>query len=57
MAVYDQASFEAQRGPRGALLVGGPEEVAEKILRHSEALAAFRGLVFQMDSASLRMIC
>jgi alkanesulfonate monooxygenase SsuD/methylene tetrahydromethanopterin reductase-like flavin-dependent oxidoreductase (luciferase family) len=48
-----RASFEAQRGPRGALLVGGPEEVAEKILRHSEALGGISRLTFQMDSASL----
>ena len=30
--------FNAQTGPLGALVVGGPEEVADKILRHSEAL-------------------
>jgi len=48
-----RASFEAQRGPRGALLVGGPEEVAEKILRHSEALGGISRVSFQMDSASL----
>ncbi|MHA4808419.1 LLM class flavin-dependent oxidoreductase [Flavitalea flava] len=46
-------SFDAQRGPKGALLVGGPEEVAEKILRHSEALGGISRLTFQMDSASL----
>ena len=27
--------FDAQTGPKGALLVGGPEEIAAKILRHS----------------------
>jgi probable LLM family oxidoreductase len=48
-----RASFEAQRGPKGALLVGGPEEVAEKILRHSEALGGISRVTFQMDSASL----
>jgi probable LLM family oxidoreductase len=48
-----RASFEAQSGPRGALLVGGPEEVAEKILRHSEALGGISRLTFQMDGASL----
>src|SRR5882724_1511185 len=48
-----RASFEAQRGPRGALLVGGPEEVAEKVLRHSEALGGISRVSFQMDSASL----
>ena len=48
-----RASFDAQRGPRGALLVGGPEEVAEKILRHSEALGGIERVTFQMDNALL----
>jgi probable LLM family oxidoreductase len=48
-----KAQFEAQRGPRGALIVGGPEEVAEKILRHSEALGGISRVMFQMDSALL----
>jgi probable LLM family oxidoreductase len=48
-----RAGFEAQRGPRGALLVGGPEEVAEKILRHSEALGGVSRFSFQMNAASL----
>jgi probable LLM family oxidoreductase len=41
--------FDAQNGPTGALLVGGPEEVAEKILRHSEALGGISRFTFQMD--------
>lgn len=45
--------FDAQAGPRGALIVGGPEEVAEKILRHSEALGGIDRLTFQMDNAGL----
>lgn len=48
-----KAQFESQRGPRGALIVGGPEEVAEKILRHSEALGGISRVMFQMDSALL----
>ncbi len=48
-----RARFEAQAGPRGALLVGSPEEVAEKILSHSEALGGITRLTFQMDSAEL----
>lgn len=48
-----RASFDAQRGPTGALLVGGPEEVAEKIVRHSEALGGIRRVTFQMDNALL----
>jgi probable LLM family oxidoreductase len=45
--------FEAQLGPRGALLVGNPEEVAGKILRHSAALGGISRLTFQMDTAEL----
>jgi probable LLM family oxidoreductase len=45
--------FEAQRGPTGAYLVGSPEEVAEKILRHSEALGGISRVAFQMDNAGL----
>jgi probable LLM family oxidoreductase len=45
--------FESQMGPGGALLVGSPEEIAEKILRHSEALGGISRLTFQMDSAEL----
>ena len=45
--------FEAQNGPRGALLVGCPEEVAEKVLRHADALGGISRLTFQLDSAEL----
>jgi probable LLM family oxidoreductase len=45
--------FEAQMEPLGALLIGSPEEVAAKILRHSEALGGITRLTFQMDSAGL----
>jgi probable LLM family oxidoreductase len=45
--------FEAQRGPTGAYLVGSAEEVAEKILRHSEALGGIARVTFQMDNAGL----
>src|SRR5690349_22952660 len=48
-----KAHFDAQRGPRGAFLVGNPEEVAEKILRHSESLGGISRLTFQMDNANL----
>jgi probable LLM family oxidoreductase len=46
-------AFEAQRGPTGALLVGGPEEVAEKIVRHAESLGGIDRLSFQMDNAGI----
>jgi probable LLM family oxidoreductase len=45
--------FESQMGPGGALLVGSPEKIAEKILRHSDALGGITRLTFQMDSAEL----
>lgn len=48
-----RSQFDAVRGPQGALLVGGPEEVAEKILRHSEALGGISRITFQMDVAGL----
>ncbi len=48
-----RAHFDAQAGPRGALIVGGPEEVAEKIKRHSEALGGISRITFQMDTAEL----
>jgi probable LLM family oxidoreductase len=52
-APMTRARFEAQLGPKGALLVGSPEEVAEKILRHSESLGGITRLTFQMDTAEL----
>ena len=48
-----RAHFDTQRGPKGALLVGSPDEVAEKIARHSEALGGIDRITFQMDSADL----
>lgn len=48
-----RAHFNAQIGPTGALLVGGPEEIAAKILRHSESLGGISRISFQMDNAGL----
>ena len=48
-----RAQFEAQLTPNGALLVGTPEEVAEKIQRHSEALGGISRITFMMNGASL----
>ncbi|PWV55729.1 LLM class flavin-dependent oxidoreductase [Chitinophaga sp. S165] len=45
--------FMSQMGPTGALLVGGVEEVAEKVLRHADALGGISRLTFQMDSAEV----
>jgi probable LLM family oxidoreductase len=52
-APVTKEGFEAQRGPRGAFLVGSPEEVSEKILRHSEALGGISRVCFQMDNAGM----
>jgi alkanesulfonate monooxygenase SsuD/methylene tetrahydromethanopterin reductase-like flavin-dependent oxidoreductase (luciferase family) len=51
--VATRASFDAQRGPEGALLIGEPDEVAEKIMRHREALGGIARITFQMNAASL----
>ncbi len=48
-----RAAFDAQRGPHGALLIGAPDEVAEKIIRHSEALGGISRITFQMNASSL----
>jgi probable LLM family oxidoreductase len=45
--------FAAQNGRTGALLVGDPEEIAEKILGHSAALGGIQRLTFQLDNANL----
>ena len=48
-----RSRFDAQNGPLGAYLVGSPEEVAEKILRHSDALGGISRVTFMMDAANL----
>jgi alkanesulfonate monooxygenase SsuD/methylene tetrahydromethanopterin reductase-like flavin-dependent oxidoreductase (luciferase family) len=48
-----RAQFDAQLGPNGALLVGNPEDVAAKILRHSEALGGISRITFMMNGSSL----
>jgi probable LLM family oxidoreductase len=48
-----RAAFDAQRGPLGALLIGSPDEVAEKLVRHSEALGGVSRFTFQMNAGSL----
>ena len=47
------ASFDAQRGSQGALLIGDPDEVVEKIIRHSKALGGISRITFMMNPASL----
>lgn len=48
-----RADLEAQAGPAGAYLVGDPDEVAVKILRHSRDLGGLSRVTFQMNAASL----
>jgi probable LLM family oxidoreductase len=48
-----RAHFNALLDSHGALMVGNPEEVAGKILEHSEALGGINRISFQMDVASL----
>jgi len=48
-----RAGFEALLGPEGALLVGNPEEVAEKILHHSAALGGIDRITFQSSVSGL----
>ena len=48
-----RAQFDAQLTPNGALLVGTPDEVAAKILRHSEALGGISRITFMMNGSSL----
>ena len=45
--------FEAQLGPNGALLIGNPEEVTEKIIRYSQVLGGISRFTFMMNPASL----
>lgn len=48
-----RSRFDAQIGPRGAYVIGNPEEVAAKIIRHSESLGGITRFTFQMDNAGL----
>jgi probable LLM family oxidoreductase len=45
--------FDALIAPSGVLVVGGPERIAEKLLRHSKALGGVDRFTFQMDNAGL----
>jgi alkanesulfonate monooxygenase SsuD/methylene tetrahydromethanopterin reductase-like flavin-dependent oxidoreductase (luciferase family) len=48
-----RASFDAQRGPQGALFIGDPDEIVDKIIRHSKALGDISRVTFMMNPASL----
>ena len=49
-APVSKMHFDSQNGKLGALLVADPQEIAEKILRHSEALGGISRFSFQMDA-------
>jgi alkanesulfonate monooxygenase SsuD/methylene tetrahydromethanopterin reductase-like flavin-dependent oxidoreductase (luciferase family) len=48
-----RSQFNALIAPEGVLVVGSPEQVAEKLARHSEALGGVDRFTFQMDNAGL----
>jgi probable LLM family oxidoreductase len=48
-----RAQFDATRGPTGALLVGGPEAIAEKILSINEALGGISRISIQLTPGTL----
>ncbi|MBP4138382.1 LLM class flavin-dependent oxidoreductase [Flavobacterium geliluteum] len=45
--------FDSLISPKGVLVVGDPEQVAEKLMRHSKALGGIDRFTFQMDNAGL----
>ncbi len=48
-----RSHFDSQTTDLGAFLIGNPQEVAEKILRHSDALGGISRVTFQMDNAGM----
>ena len=45
--------FDQQTGPLGAIVLGDPDQVSEKIRRHSEALGGIDRFQFHMDIADI----
>ena len=52
-AQVTREGFDFQSGKDGALVVGDPEKVAEKIVSHSRALGGIERFTFQMDNPLL----
>ncbi len=52
-APITRSQFDLNVGPKGVLVVGGPETVAQKIINHSESLGGIQRFTFQMDNAGL----
>jgi probable LLM family oxidoreductase len=45
--------FDAQRNPEGALIIGNPTEVVEKIIKHGKALGGISRFTFMMNPGAL----
>lgn len=52
-APITRSQFDLNVGPKGVLVIGGPETVAQKIINHSESLGGIQRFTFQMDNAGL----
>lgn len=48
-----RAQFDAQLTPDGALLIGTPEEVVAKVIRHSAALGGLSRITLMMNATTL----
>jgi alkanesulfonate monooxygenase SsuD/methylene tetrahydromethanopterin reductase-like flavin-dependent oxidoreductase (luciferase family) len=48
-----RAHFDAERGPDGALIVGGPDEVIDKIRHYDDVPRGISRQTFQMDWRAL----
>jgi probable LLM family oxidoreductase len=48
-----RAQFDSQLTPDGALLIGTPEEIVAKVIRHSDALGGISRITFMMNAATL----
>jgi len=51
--IMTRGHFDAQVGPQGALIIGDPDEVTQKIIRHSKSLGGISRITFMMNPASL----
>jgi probable LLM family oxidoreductase len=48
-----RAQFDAQLTPDGALLIGTPDDIVAKVIRHSEALGGISRITFMMNASTL----
>jgi hypothetical protein len=55
-APITRSHFDAARSKNGAMMTGNPEEVAEKILRHSEALGGNAVRQFKRESGKALLV-